>query len=93
MELRILRAVLVLLLMRSIAQGVEPAKPIDVWIDVDTATGSGDVDDGLMLIQAFHSPEVNIRGISVVFGNAPLDQALPIARTITQTVWTGGHGC
>ena len=83
MELRILRAVLVLLLMRSIAQGVEPAKPIDVWIDVDTATGSGDVDDGLMLIQAFHSPEVNIRGISVVFGNAPLDQALPIARTIT----------
>ncbi len=56
---------------------------IDVWLDVDTATGIGDVDDGLMLIQGFHSPEINIRGISVVFGNAPLSLALPIARTIT----------
>ncbi len=59
------------------------APPIEVWLDVDTATGIGDVDDGLMLIQGFHSPEVNIRGISVVFGNAPLDRALPIARAIT----------
>jgi pyrimidine-specific ribonucleoside hydrolase len=43
-----------------------------------------------MLIQAFHSPEINIRGISVVFGNAPLDQAVPIARTITSKF--GPHG-
>lgn len=55
----------------------------DVWLDVDTATGAGgDVDDGLMLIQAFHSPELHIRGVSVVYGNAPLELAEPIARDI-----------
>ena len=57
-------------------------KPIDVWLDVDTATGVGDVDDGLMLIQCFHSPELNIRGVSVVFGNTDLRRAVPIARDI-----------
>lgn len=54
----------------------------DVWLDVDTATGIGDVDDGLMLIQSFHSPELKIRGVSVVFGNAPLKLAVPIAGKI-----------
>jgi pyrimidine-specific ribonucleoside hydrolase len=62
--------------------GAEPSTPIDVWLDVDTATGSGDVDDGLMLIQSFHSPEMKIHGVSVVYGNAPLDKAVPIAREI-----------
>jgi inosine-uridine nucleoside N-ribohydrolase len=88
MGLKIVSATMFLLvvgspLSRPILPAAEPDKPIDVWFDVDTATGSGDVDDGLMLIQAFHSPEINIRGISVVFGNAPLDKAVPIARTIT----------
>jgi len=55
---------------------------IDVWLDVDTATGVGDVDDGLMLIQCFHSPELRIRGLSVVFGNTSLKQAVGIARDI-----------
>lgn len=41
-----------------------------------------DVDDGLALIQAFHSPELDVRGVSVVFGNAPLDRGLPIARRV-----------
>ncbi|MBX3413217.1 MAG: nucleoside hydrolase [Pirellulales bacterium] len=59
-------------------------KPRDVWLDVDTATGFGDVDDGLMVIQAFHSPEVRIRGISVVFGNTTLERAVPIAREIVE---------
>jgi inosine-uridine nucleoside N-ribohydrolase len=62
----------------------EPAKVVDVWFDVDTGTGIGDVDDGLMLIQGFHSPEVRIRGISVVFGNAPLEPAYRIACEITK---------
>ncbi|MBI3837682.1 MAG: nucleoside hydrolase [Planctomycetia bacterium] len=82
MGLRFARAAL-LLLMSSIGLAAEPTELIEVWLDVDTATGIGDVDDGLMLIQSFHSPEIKIRGISVVFGNAPLDKALPIARTIT----------
>lgn len=57
----------------------------DVWLDVDTSIGlpQGEVDDGLALIQAFHSPELNIRGISVVFGNTDLEKAVPIARAIT----------
>ena len=56
------------------------AHPADnVWLDVDTSIGlpRGEVDDGLALIQAFHSPELAIRGISVVFGNASLEEAAP----------------
>lgn len=83
MELRFVVAALMLLLADPVVSADEN-RLIDVWFDVDTATGSGDVDDGLMLIQGFHSPELNVRGISVVFGNAPLDQAVPIARTIVR---------
>ena len=79
MELRIGLAAWMLLLGSA---WLAADKPVDVWFDVDTATGSGDVDDGLMLIQGFHSPELNVRGVSVVFGNAPLDKAVPIAKTI-----------
>lgn len=85
MELKLTIAATLLIGVLPIAGGTVAAAPpavVDVWLDVDTATGSGDVDDGLMLIQAFHSPEIRIRGISVVFGNAPLAQAVPIARTI-----------
>ncbi|MCI0390199.1 MAG: hypothetical protein MOB07_15725, partial [Acidobacteria bacterium] len=41
-----------------------------VWIDTDpsVAPGGHEVDDGFALIQAFHSPELEIRGVSVVFG-------------------------
>ncbi len=59
------------------------APPVtDVWLDVDTATGYTDVDDGLALIQAFHSHELCVRGVSVVFGNTSLERAEPIAREI-----------
>lgn len=65
--------------------GAAPAlAQTDVWLDVDTSIGlhRGEVDDGLALIQAFHSPELNIRGISVVFGNTDLEKAVPIARDL-----------
>src|SRR5262245_58666785 len=57
---------------------------VAVWIDTDPAIGEPerDVDDGLALVQAFHSPELDIRGVSVVFGNAPLDRGLPIAQRL-----------
>ena len=57
-----------------------------VWIDTDPALGEPDrdVDDGLALVQAFHSPELVIRGISVVSGNVPLDRGLPIARRLVR---------
>src|SRR2546430_4761749 len=58
--------------------------PVPVWIDTDPAIGETerDVDDGVALVQAFHSPELDIRGVSVVFGNAALDRGLPIARRL-----------
>lgn len=60
--------------------------PADVWIDTDTAIGvpGADIDDGLALIQAFHSPELRVRGVSSVFGNAPLDRTHPIATAVTR---------
>ena len=42
------------------------------------------MDDGFALIQAFHSPILAVRGISVVFGNAPLSEALPIAQRLVR---------
>ncbi len=90
MGLRFMAVTIVSLAISLVVTAAEAAKPLDVWFDVDTATGIGDVDDGLMLIQAFHSPEIKIRGISVVFGNAPLDKALPIARDITRQFGPAG---
>jgi inosine-uridine nucleoside N-ribohydrolase len=62
------------------------AGPLDVWLDVDPAAGLPDqeVDDALALIQAFHSPELRVRCVSVVYGNAALDESLPIARELTE---------
>jgi len=55
-----------------------------VWIDTDPAIGlpGCDVDDGLALVQAFHSPELVLHGVSVLYGNAPLVDAERIARDI-----------
>lgn len=66
--------------------------PHAVWLDVDTAAGipKRDIDDAVALVQAFHSPELAVRGVSVVFGNAPLDQALPIAREVTERFGPAG---
>lgn len=59
----------------------QPARQ-DVWFDVDVATGIGEIDDGLMLIQGFHSPEIHLRGVSSVFGNAELRHAYPLTHNI-----------
>ncbi len=66
---------------RSGAREPSP-RPVDVWLDVDPANGFGEVDDGWTMIQAFHSPEVTVRGVSVVYGNAPLRYALPTTQNI-----------
>ena len=82
-----------MLLVASAARSVlaqDHSKPIDVWLDVDTSTGISDVDDGLMLIQCFHSPELRIRGVSVVYGNASLEQAIPIAQTLVDRFGPAG---
>jgi inosine-uridine nucleoside N-ribohydrolase len=55
-----------------------------VWMDVDPAVrrGGHEPDDGLALLQAFHSPEIEVRGVSVVYGNSPLEIGYPIAQEI-----------
>ena len=57
-----------------------------VWIDTDPSVerGGHEVDDGFALIQAFHSPELEIRGVSIVFGNAPLPKAWQIGKEIVE---------
>jgi inosine-uridine nucleoside N-ribohydrolase len=54
----------------------------DVWIDTDPSIGVPfhEADDGFALIQAFHSPELNIRGLSTTYGNAGLATTTRIAR-------------
>lgn len=65
-----------------------------VWIDTDPSVmpGGREVDDGFALIQAFHSDELDIRGVSVVFGNAPLKEAWPIAQEIVRRFGPKGLG-
>jgi len=60
-------------------------KPIDVWIDADPSAGlfAQEVDDALALIQAFNSPRLHIHGVSIVYGNATLEDALPIGQRLT----------
>lgn len=77
-------AVLAILCLLDEGRAEDARKPIDVWCDVDPGTGVSDVDDGLMLIQAFHSPELRIRGVSVVFGNAKLEHGVEVARTLAE---------
>src|SRR5947209_17755294 len=56
-----------------------------VWIDTHPAIGSPirEVDDGFALVLAFHSPELQIAGISSTYGNAPLRQTTRVARALT----------
>jgi pyrimidine-specific ribonucleoside hydrolase len=82
--MRVAAALAAGILLTALARlGAAPV-PIAVWIDTDPAIGEPerDVDDGLAMVQAFHSPELDIRGVSVVFGNAALDRGLPIARRL-----------
>ena len=54
----------------------------DVWIDTDPSIGVPlhEADDGFALVQAFHSPELRIRGLSTTYGNAGLTITTRIAR-------------
>ena len=54
----------------------------DVWIDTDPSIGVPlhEADDGFALVQAFHSPEIRIRGLSTTYGNAGLATTTRIAR-------------
>ena len=64
------RVILLLLFSATVCS----AAPKRVWIDTDPSAipGGHEVDDALALLQAFGSPELSIRGVSIVFGNADL---------------------
>jgi len=66
--------------------------PLPVWIDADVAAGvpRRDIDDAVALVQAFGSPELAIRGVSVVFGNTSLELAVPIAREVVSSFGPAG---
>ena len=67
---------------------------IAVWIDTDPSIRPGgyEVDDGFALIQAFRSAELDVRGVSLVFGNAPLDLEIPIGQEIVRRFGPTGLG-
>ena len=62
-----------------------------VWMDVDPAVlrGGNEPDDGLALLQAFHSSELEIRGVSVVFGNSAVEVGYPNGREIVERFGPG----
>ncbi len=72
---------LLLMLTAAVASAAVP-----VWIDTDpsVARGGHEVDDGFALIQAFRSRALTVRGVSVVFGNAPLREGFPIAQHLVR---------
>ena len=57
-----------------------------VWIDTDVSIGSPirEVDDAYALVLAFHSPEIQIAGISTSYGNAPLGHTTRAARELVR---------
>ena len=82
-----MRSTLLLLSMLAVATAAVP-----VWIDTDpsVARGGHEVDDGFALIQAFHSSALAVRGVSVVFGNAPVDEGLPIGQRLLRDFGPAG---
>jgi len=66
--------------------------PLRVWIDSDPALGvevdgrPRDVDDAFVIVEALRNPRVALAGISVVFGNAPVDDAFEVANDLVRRV-------
>lgn len=84
------------------AQAPEPSDGRSpVWIDADPAIGEPDrdVSDGFALVQAFQSATLVVRGVSAVFGNAPLVRTWPITQDVVgrfgpegMRPWRGASG-
>jgi inosine-uridine nucleoside N-ribohydrolase len=62
------------------------ARAETVWIDTDASVGSlfREVDDAYALLLAFHSPEIQIAGLSTTYGNAPLGHTTRATRDLVQ---------
>lgn len=65
--------------------GPEVRLPPRVWIDTDTACGTGernDPDDCFALLLIARTPGIEVVGVSTVFGNAPLADTDAVARDL-----------
>ena len=67
----------------------ETAKPMRIWVDTDAACGTGqrrDPDDCLALLSLAlaGTAHIEIVGISTTFGNAPVNDADQVTRTLVQ---------
>lgn len=64
--------------------------PIPLVLDTDPALGlvrdgrPSDVDDGFAIVEALHSERIELRGVTVTYGNAPVDAALEVARDLVR---------
>jgi purine nucleosidase len=61
------------------------AKPARVWVDADAACGTGrhrDPDDCLALLSLATASDIDIAGISTVFGNAPVPETDRVMRAL-----------
>lgn len=73
----------------------DTAAPADartaVWLDVSPAFGDPprDPGDALAFLQASGSGRLNVRGVSVTFGNVPLVRGYPAAQELMKRVDTG----
>jgi purine nucleosidase len=50
-------------------------QPVFIDTDISLGTPGAEIDDGVAIIVLCNSPEVDIRGISLVYGNVPVDLA------------------
>ena len=69
----------------------DTAQPVRVWIDADAACGTGkrrDPDDCLALLSLASTTNIDIVGISTVFGNAPVAETDQVMRTLVQQLGT-----
>ncbi|MEE4361660.1 MAG: nucleoside hydrolase [Pseudomonadales bacterium] len=63
-------------------------RPRPLIIDTDPALGvihdgrPRDVDDAFAIVEALRAPELDVRAITVTFGNAPLEAATVVAETL-----------
>jgi inosine-uridine nucleoside N-ribohydrolase len=65
----------------------DTVRPRRVWIDADAACGTGkrrDPDDCLALLSLASASDIDIAGISTVFGNAPVSESDQVMRTLVQ---------
>jgi inosine-uridine nucleoside N-ribohydrolase len=71
-------------------------RPLRLWVDTDAACGHGprtDPDDCLALLLLAQSPEIELVGISTVFGNAALEVTDSTTRALADRLpaSAGGH--